>query len=839
MKFLRLIFFLALTAGAIWKLDTPTGALPAMGRLLNPFTGFWQNGENAVLKTFPDREFEALKGKVSVQYDDRMVPHVFAENTADALFVQGYLHAANRLFEMDMITRAAGGMLSELVGTAALDYDKQKRHLGMLWAAENDVAAWKKDAEMTVLMDSYVAGANAYISSLSPKDYPLEYKFLGAKPAPWSMLRSALFNKVMAEDLCSRNSDLEASNSKTMFGKDFDALFPEYFKEQSPIVPTGTKWGFSPVAGSGTAAPKTSTSSTNHHSSNDALSYLDFPIYEKPDAGNGSNNWAVDGGKTLSKHPILCGDPHLSLRLPSIWYEIQMTTPEMNVYGVSFPGVPFVTIGFNENIAWSPTNVGHDVADWYSIQWKDAKKRDTYILDGMEKKADLRVERIAVQGFKEPVLDTVRYTTWGPVVFESDTSMKVNMAYHWLGHDVPKANPLRAFYLLNKAKNYDDYLKALEFFDLPAQNFAFACKNGDIALKVNGNLPIKSKEQGRFLQDGSKSANAWHGFIPREQLPSYKNPSRGFVSSANQHSTDPTYPYYYNTETFDTYRGRNINRKLTQMDSITAKDMAKLQTDNSSLLAEEALPQLFKNLDSNSLSAPEKAYLTQLRQWNLHYEATDFAPILFTEWFKNVYTATWDEVNESKTPKPAQLLRPSEWRTIELLKNEPKSIYFDLKATPAREAATEIVTQGFKDMAKNVTAAVVKYKITDPKGSYIWAKHQDLNIYHLLRKATDVISPMDAFSRLHVVSSGHGKSINAVRNNHGPSWRMIVELGDSVKAFVAYPGGQSGNPGSRHYDEFLDKWAKGEYYEAVFLRNAAEKNKRIVLTQQFSKPAKK
>ncbi len=834
MKIVKFLLALIVAIGGVWLLDNShnvKGApVPALGRVLNPFSGVWQNATSAFALAPSDVQMPQLNGKVEVKFDERMVPHIFAETTGDALAVQGYLHARERLFQMEFITRAVSGRLSEILGESTptvniLRADRVMRRRGLVMGAENTLVALKKNTESYKLLERYVEGANAYIKALKPKDYPAEYKILGFTPEEWSPLKVALIMKYMALDLCSGENDLEIANVKKMVGDfDFDKIYPQYFPEQSPIVPTGTNWGFD---GSKVDYPSTSATTTAIQSGADE-SIAGFErgedVFEKPDPGNGSNNWAVAASKTLNKKPILAGDPHLSLRLPSIWYENQLISNEMNVYGASIPGVPFVVIGFNENIAWSPTNVGHDVTDWYSVNWVDGKK-ESYLLDGKTQKVEYRIEKYNVKGKKDIVLDTIRMTHWGPVVYE-DSTMKKGMAYRWIAHTDPFGTDFSAFHKLNKAKNFDEYVTATSLFSNPAQNFAFISKAGDIAVRISGHLPMRKKGQGRFVTDGSKSENGWTGYIPTERVPMSHNPSRGFVSSANQHSTDPSFPYYYHSENFEQFRGRTVNRFLSKMDSITPDDMKALQNNNFSLFAEEALLEMIKNLDSTSLSAADKVALEELKAWNHYFDADKTAPILFDIWYDKMYENIWDEI--LTLPNPKDFLKPSQLATINLLRGKIDAKYFDVKATPAVETAKNVVTDAFHKMmveyVKERTLALAKGKAA----TFTWKDYKGTEIPHIM-------PALKGFGRQNIENGGHRTALNCNKKSHGPSWRMVVELGETPNAWVAYPGGQSGNIGSKYYDSFVDTWAKGDYYQAIFLRKVDEQAKGIVSSQKFSK----
>lgn len=795
---------LLLTFGLVYVLsnsfDVGGNLTPPLGNLINPFSGFWQNAESTVNLPTSQITLGGLKGKANIVYDDRMVPHIFAENIGDAAYIQGYITAKDRLFQMDFSTRATAGRVSEIIGEKAIQYDLMQRRRGLVFAAENAVAGWKKHPESYKILESYVSGVNAWIDQLQPKNYPIEYKIMNFKPEKWSVLKTALFVKSMCQSLNFGEDDVETTNALSFFGKEvFDFLYPESFWEQSPVIPENVKWDF-----------KASTFN-NMPVFPDYGKPLPVPIKPEIDRNNGSNNWAVAPSKTLNNKPILCGDPHLPLRLPSIWYELQIVVPEFNTYGVSIPGIPGVLIGFNENIAWTQTNVGHDVLDWYTIKWKDNKKME-YELDGQWIKASLKVDTFYIKGKNLPLIDTVRYTAWGPVAFEADSSIYKDMAMRWIAHDMPRTDEIGVFYDLMSAKNYDEYAAALKGYVSPAQNYAFACKNGDIALRVQGEFPIKNKEQGRFVQDGSKSANAWHGWIPEAQKPFVKNPPRGFISSANQQSTGQDYPYYYNSEMFEPYRGRILNNKLSNMDSLTVDDMKGLQNLNYSLNAEEALPLMISNLDSSALSAPERLLLAQLKAWNYYYDKDKTEPILFEKWLDAFYLGVWDEITSSKNGAATQM--PASWRTVFLLRDDPKHKFFDNVSTPSVETATQILTIAFHTMSSDYE----KELALNP--ALTWSAYRNTKISHLAR--------LNAFSSLNINNGGNKRVLNAMTPTNGPSWRMIVELGDTPKAQVVYPGGQSGNPGSKYYDNFIERWMNGEYYEALYLKSSDQTSDRII-----------
>lgn len=784
--------------------------IPKIGFFFSPFTGFWQNAE-ASTKMLRNETIDipGLKDRVVIELDDRCVPHIFAKNETDLIRIQGYLHAKYRLWQMDISTRAIEGTVSEILGSKALNHDKETRRKGLGYAAEVTAEAWKNTTENQYL-EAYADGVNAYVASLSAKEYPVEFKLLDYEPQKWSPYRTALMYKAMANDLTSRTYDIEFSNAVKLFGKEtFDFLYPERRPEESPIIPRGTAF---------------TKSATQPESDNiiDTLSgemgYRNGTLMENPPENIGSNNWAIGRDKSISGNPILSGDPHLALNLPSIWYENHLNSTDINVYGVSIPGVPFVVIGFNDHIAWSVTNGEHDVLDWYKIKWTD-ENNTKYLLDGKEKEVQWRVENIKVRGGHD-VADSVRYTTWGPIVSDDPKSPYVDLAMKWIVLDKPDDNELKVFHGINKSKNYTDFKNALLTYSNPIQNFVFASGDGDIALHTQGKLPLKSPGQGRIILDGSESKNEWHGFIPAQDMPHVLNPPRGFVSSANQTTTDSTYPYYYYGN-FADFRGRYLNRALEKMNNASPDDMIKLQYDAHGLMPEELLPEMITHLDRSKIDEAWLKYLDTLHNWNFLYSSQSQGAALFDLWAKSFHKMTWDEM--TMRSDSIKLITPEPWKTIQLLKTNPDNVFFDLQSTPEKETSADILLLSFKSAMHEADSIILKNK------KLTWRSYENLDIMHLTRLPT--------LSDMGVSTDGAGRTLNAVHDNRGPSWRMVVELSSPVKAYGLYPAGQSGNPGSVWYDNMIKKWSQGKLDELRFPSAPGELGKNKIQTIEFKHKA--
>ncbi len=818
MKFVKFIISLIAAAGLTYLLNRPLGAIPALGRLFSPFEGFWQNGESKLALPPADLKLDGVKEEVNISFDDNRVPHVFAKNDHDVYFAQGYLVARDRLWQMEFYTLAAAGRLSEVVGERALELDRYSRRMGMAEAAKKIYESGKKNTLMNDVLQAYSDGVNAYMKDLKYKDLPVEYKIIGYQPEAWSPYKTVLMMMNMRNVLNGGSDDFRMTNALSKYGIDVvKDLFPSYPSDESPIIPVGTKHNFTPVP-----VPAVPAQISKPLTQMESVAFnIDSP---KPEIG--SNNWAVGGSKSATGLPILENDPHLQLTLPSIWYQMQLSTPTMNVYGACLPGAPGVTIGFNKDIAWGVTNVGSDVMDFYEIKFKDKTQKE-YWYNGAWKPTTMRVEEFVIKGKPEVLKDTVYSTHHGPIVYNVASEKNFNKntpvghAMRWVAHE--EGADLLTFYYLNRAKNYDDYRKALTYYVAPAQNFIFASNQNDIAITPNGKLPLKWKEQGKFILDGSNPAHDWQGWIPVEQNPTVKNPPRGFVSSANQFSADPTYPYYLGWKFAPSERAVRINERLAKMEKATVDSLRLMQDDNFNVDARRILPELMKIANADSSNSKNPAYQV-LAKWNMKNDANEMGATIFERWIKELRYAIWEDDFDTKnivTP----MSYPSRDRTWNMIMKQPTAKWFDnLTTKDKQETLQDVVKGSFKAAIDSLT---LKLGPMTP-ATWAWTQVKSTDINHLGR--------LPGFGRQDIPNGGGATIVNATTELHGPSWRMIVQLDKGwPKAYGLYPGGQSGNPASSFYDNMIDKWAKGELNELLFMKTKDEKSSRISGTIKISK----
>lgn len=815
MRFFRLVP-LIVTIVFLWALNTSFGSLPPLGKLLDPVNGCWVAAEPLQKKYDEKLKITGLKQAVSIWLEDRLVPHIRAKNNHDLYLAQGYVHAYFRLWQMDLQTRAAGGRVSEVIGRKGIDFDRGQRRKGMVYAAERSLKAMEADPRTKEMLDAYTEGINSFISSLHYRDLPLEYKLMNFKPEPWTNIRCALLLKYMADDLTGKSDDIQFTMLRNKLGDEqFNFLFPDKIEGSNPVIPRGTKFDAPTLPAPSYPGEQVWTHFTGleRAQTKNLNTANPYSLQHESESGIGSNNWAISGSHTASGAPILCNDPHLGLNLPALWFEVQLTAPGINTYGASLPGAPGVVIGFNDSISWGFTNNYRDVKDYYTITAEDRK---TYLFNGKQVPFNKRIERIGIKG-QTDLLDTVLYTIHGPVQYDQTFPDPKNsgqmLAMTWMAHR--PTNEVLAIYLMNRAVNYTGFVAGIMHFECPAQNFAYADKTGNIAMWGQGQFINKWKGQGKFVMEGKDSLTLWGNDIPMGENPHVLNPPQGYVTSANQSVTDSTYPYWYNgdfvafrswkiTQLLDQQTGK-FNEVVNQMvpsnhSPVTIETMMKDQNNTESLLQAEINPLLIKLLPVNAnevfhqFITNQKKVLLASGKYALDPEdiGATITQILWAQLYKDIWQDDF----------PNSSVYPLAERTLQILLIDSNSQYFDDRSTSKKETLRDIVQRAFQETTDSLQQLKMANKLE-------WYQAKNTSLTHLAK--------IPAFSYTQLKTGGWGNTINAMKQNHGPSWRMIVEMDKRVKAYAVYPGGQSGNPGSIHYSDFIDNWVNGKYFELKFV----------------------
>lgn len=792
--------------------------LPPIGPFVDPFHGVW--GARDVDAPPPETlEIAELRGPVDIVWDDRGVAHVFAGSAHDAYVAQGWITARDRLFQMELAARHAGGRLAEVAGPAALESDLGARRFGLPVAADRALEATMADPRTAEALEAYAAGVNAWIRDLRAVDRPLEYKLLDHHPEAWSPRHTALVLKGMSRILSTRSREFDRARAVEALGADAtDRLYPESSPFDDPVVPVGTEWTFDPVPppplpGDPADRPQ-------------ALAIPEAAERDDADLALGSNSWAIAGTHTSSGHAILANDPHLALALPSFWYEIQLSTPEFRATGATLAGVPGVVIGFNDRVAWGVTNGYTDALDWLCHTFDD-ESLDRYRYDGEALDTEWREERIAVRGGTDRV-ERVPWTVHGPAIGPpgvlDETSDEdgdrvpddTRCAARWIGHDA--SNEMRALEGLQRSASVAEARAALRDWAGPALNFSLADRAGDVAMLHAALAPLRRRGQGRLPGDGSDPRDAWNAFVPFAHLPYVETPEEGFVVSANQAPTDRTYPYDLGIDWAPSDRATRIRELLSATEAPTAEDVAAMQTDVVGPYARRLLPGLLDALDATTFEpdATERDALEALRRWDYAYDTHAVAPIVFDRWQRAVADAVWSDHLERDDGPP--LRRPSRDVLTRLAVGADDPAW-----APFVDDRTTEAIEGFGEIARSTFRATVE-DLTESHGpccaEWSWGATRPVRVAH--------VAGLPGLGRDALSAPGQYGTVRAQTRRGGASFRIVVELGDPPRAWSGYPGGQSGDPASRRYDDRIDPWFAGTLERTHVYRSAESASEGVV-----------
>ena len=797
--------------------------IPPIGPLLDPVHGAAASVRFADLPKNEQQNLAGLAANTRVLFDVRGVPHVYAGNTRDAYRALGFAVARDRFFQMELTYRAASGTLTELAGARALPLDKEARQLGLGWAAERKWAALDSNSEGRKAMVAFTEGVNAYRATLTPASTPIEYKLLGATPmARWEPKYSVYLLMRMALTLSYDPEDLRRTRAAALIGREAaNVLFPRNNPIQEPIQPVPGRtapreaWAVIPPPGlpdTSLLVPAKAASVLEHTA-------LAMPGADQTGDALGSNNWAIAPQRTASGGAILSGDPHLDLSLPSIWYEAHLVVKDsLDVYGVTFPGTPTIVIGFNQNLAWTFTNTGGDVADYFLEEVDNPKAPTQYKLDGQWQKLTPRIETFRNAAGSVIATDTVFYTHRGPTARENGQFL----SFRWTAHD--PSNELDGFVAATRASSVQQWQTAMLPYKSPTQNMLVADRSGTIALRSYGEYPARPNgEEGSYVRDGRTRASDWTGMLPIDEIPQVTNPAQGFIVSANQQPFDPAVvPRYIGSNWPDPWRALRINELLRADDKVTPERVRQMHMDPLNVRARMLAP-YFVRAAERSGNATLGLAAKMLRDWDYKYALSAQTPVLFEAAMKRAVRNTWDELTPAGAK--AAVAVPAGAVFLELMRDSTSIWWDDRRTAGTTETRDVLLADALKSAFDSLTLTL------GPVGPlWEWSRTGGINVHHLVN--------LPGFNRDHLaVTSGYGTIAPAsgATGSHGASWRMIVELTkDRRTAWAIYPGGQSGNPASPRYDDRLEKWRTGQLDSLVVPESEAVFDKtRIISTLEL------
>ncbi len=802
-----------------------------------------------------DRELtvDGLHDTVQILRDEWGVPHIYATNMHDLFFAQGYTHAQDRWWQMEFFRHTGNGTIEELTGKnpGLLGVDIFIRSVGWRRVAEQEID--RCDDEALARLQAFANGVNAYILSREPGDLAVEYSVLGLtgidfQIEPWTPADTLVWGKVMAWDLGPSGNNEEARS--TLYELIGQEMTDQWMTPPWPFgkKPTIVQPEDLPIAGSTESVQIGNTAGVVDVGT--ALAgdvYPDMSLIFGNGRGIGSNNWVVSGSMTESGMPLLANDPHLSIQMPSIWYQIglhcQPASGEsgLDVTGYTFALMPGVVIGHNSFIAWGVTNVGPDVFDLYRIRVNPANPLQ-YEWNGDWRDMTVHEETISFGDGAEPIAIQVRETHLGPIVNDNQVDEETGeilgfnnedpVALRWTALDPSML--FQAIFDINKATNWEEFRSALEYWDVPSQNFVYADVKGNIGYQTPGRIPIRAQNHSGLVPvPGWTDEFEWQGFIPYDSLPSIYNPERGYIVTANQALVPPEYydwlaeelgegpNYVISREWNYGYRAQRIVEMLEDKALHTIASFQAIQGDNKLICAEELMPYLADLQFDETEVAQARDWLLE---WDCQCDMDSAQAALYAQFWASLVNNLYnDQLGEEIQAEGDDR---DMWATF-LLMQEPNNAWWDdVTTNDGVETRDDILVRSFSEGYVNTVAALGKNR-----NDWMWG---DLHTSTFVSNPLGLsgIGPIESMvNRGPFATGGSTDTVNSTLWDASsgsfvltwlPSMRMIVDLGDLARSITVHTTGQSGHPYSEHYDDMIDPWRNMEYYPMLWTQEQVD-----------------
>jgi len=738
-----------------------------------------------------------LREQVEVLRDCWGVPHIYASNRWDLFFALGYLQAQDRLWQMDFYRRLATGTLAEVMGEAALEFDRLTRRVGLGRVARRDVD--RLQPEVREALEAFAAGANAWIAAGTP---PLECMLLRYRPQPWQVADSIAVGRFIAWTL-SGNWDREVLRAWLL-----ERFGPEVLAELEPQYPRGGPLVLPPGAPAQGGGPD--------------LRGEFRQLAAAAASGGLSNNWVVDGSKSATGRPLLANDPHLPLGIPCIWYEAHLEAPDLRAAGVCLPGLPAIIIGHNQRIAWGVTAAMVDQDDLY-IEHLDPAGGGRYLYRGRWEQGEVVREEIRVRGRQEPLVEEVLITRHGPIISPCLPGEGRPLALRSVC--LEERDFTGALLALMQAQDWDQFRAALRGWVASTLNFLYADVEGNIGYQMAGLVPVRKKGLGLVPAPGWTDEYEWLGYLPFEQLPYSFNPPSHWLATANNKVVDDNYPHFLSAEYVDSPRIQRIVQGLTARETLSLEDCRALQTDLYSLPGQE-LARRILSLEPRDPWARRAQTFVGAWDGTLHPES--IAAAIVQAFFVHLVRRALEErvgaMADFLLGRPVHPLRDAghffincaSW-LLRLMEERPD--WFPGRTW--QQAMEEALVEAVRDLRR---------RLGDDMTRWQWGRLHRLLLRHPLGQVR-ALAPI--FNRGPYPVGGDANTVAQAAFlpydgyevvSFAASWRMIVDLADFNRSLGVIPGGQSGNPASRHYTDQLQLWLRGEYHPLPWDRAQVEKH---------------
>ncbi len=738
---------------------------------------------------------------VEIIRDQYGIPHIYAKNEQDLYFVTGYLTAQDRLWQMDLLRRVTTGRLSEIFGDDYIDVDMLLRALRI--PEKSEMVLESTGPDMLRALGSYAEGVNAYIQD-KQNSLPLEFGVLGYEPEPWEVIHSANLIGYMAWNLTMPWA-IEMRLYR-VFQEVGDSLFKEFlptWTEADAVVFPDLKADLFIEEGSFARL-------------NTSLKQLGLSVF------SGSNNWAVSADRAAAGMPIVCNDMHLELtRVPGIWCQMhQVVEDRLNVTGLILPGAPFMIVGHNDSIAWGMTNVMVDDMDFY-LETTHPEDSNLYRFNGEWREMEVREEKI-VNSKGDTAIRYNSFTHRGPVVNHFHRVRDRTISMQWIGNEY--SNELRSIYLVNRASNWNEFRNAMSTFIAISQNVVYADVQGNIGLQTCAGVPLRERVM-HFVAPGDTDLYDWKGMLPFEELPYSYNPSSGYVSSANNQTTDSTYPHYISYWFDLPYRIVRIRELLEAKEKLGIEDMKKIQADQVSVLSRKLLSALIPVLDTANLDPVEDRAKDLMKSWNADLERESGAALLAEQLYLDlIHVVIEDELPEElfKSYMEKDLL-PS-YVIHKILENGGGLLCDDRGTDDRVESFADNLLAAFR-----LSVDRLGEQFGSDPGKWNWGDVHTITFSHPLASVPALDKafglsrgPYPAGGSFHTVSSFSYDLNKPFASNHGASHRNIFTPCDWDKSITVIPTGVSGIPASDHYCDQTGMYMNYEYHPEPFSRNMVE-----------------